>query len=415
MSSKKPKVILSTGIGPLHLVKSATFLSKICDIVVIQSWIPKNTKSWFVKLLSNLVGHKHLATGVKKRTPPELNNKNYSCALPEFLLWGLNIISNKLNYPSKKWNAGFAWKLYGVQSKKYIREANIFHVRSGAGQGNAISYAKKLGMKILVDHSIAHPKFMDKNLAPIFKKYNVPFGLGMDSPLFQYAVKDAMAADFILVNSFFVKKTFVEQGYISNKIKVVYLGVRQDFMGLKTNYTSSEKIKLLFTGGFGFRKGGEYLLKALQILEKEGVEFEMKIVGSYLEALPIIEKYPIKGIEFIGFIPQDQLKQYLKSADMYIFPSLCEGCASSGMEAMAAGLPVIATEESGFPIENGVDGVIIPSKDEVSIYEAIKELYKNPAKRELLGGNAAHKIKTKYTWEQYAANVNEIYCELLNS
>ena len=411
----KPKVILSTGIGPLHLIKSAVYLSKLVNIIVIQSWIPKKTDGWFVSLLSKLVGHKYLATGLKKRTPTELLGKNFSCATPDFLLWGLTVVSKKLNYPSEKNIAGWAWKLFGFQSKKFIRDANIFHVRSGAGQGGAILKARQQGMKVVVDHSIAHPAFMEHHLFAEFKKNNASFTLGLDSPLFQYAVKDSEMSDCLLVNSFFVKKTFIEQGFSEDKIKVVYLGVREDFIGLKRDYSTNGKIKLLFTGGFGFRKGGEYLLEALQMLENEGFQFEMKIVGAYSEALQLIKKYPLKSIEYCGFVPQDQLKKYLIDADIYVFPSLCEGCASSGMEAMAAGLPVIATEESGLPIVNNEDGIIILSKNSISIYEAIKELSNNFSKRETLGTAATLKIKTKYTWDIYAKEVNDIYCEILNS
>jgi len=412
---KKIKVILSTGIGPLHLLKSAVFLSNLVEISVIQSWIPKRTDGLLVKLLSKLIRHKHLAAGLKKRIPKELERRNFGCAFPDFFLWGLYLISKIIKYPKRRQIDGWAWKLYGRESQRLIKEASVFHVRSGAGQGGAIQKAKNQGMKVLVDHSIAHPAYMDRHLSKEFNKYDVSFDLGMESPLFQYTVKDAEMADCILVNSFFVKNTFLEQGFSETKIKVAYLGVREDFFGLKTNYYSGEKIKLLFTGGFGFRKGGEYLLKALQSLEKEGFQFEMKIVGSYTEALPLLRKYPVKSIQLIGFIPQDELKEFLKEADIYVFPSLCEGCASSGMEALGAGLPVIATEESGFPIEHDKDGIIIPSKNDVAIREAIKDLASSIQKRASLGQNAASKIKTNYTWEHYAQRVNTIYQELLNN
>lgn len=410
----KNKVILSTGIGPLHLIKSAVFLSKNVDIKVIQSWIPKNTDSFFVTLLSKLVGHKHLSTGLKKRTPKELDGRNYSCATPDFFMWGLKVVSRKLGWPKDTKIAGWAWNLYGSISKKYIKDAEIFHVRSGAGQGGAIKHAKELGMKIMVDHSIAHPIFMDQHLASEYKKHNALFNLGMDSPLFQYADEDSKMADIILVNSFFVKRTFIDAGFDEDKIKVAYLGVREDFFGLKKEYViKNDKVKLLFTGGFGFRKGAEYLLQALQQLEKEGFDFEMKVVGAFSEAKSLIEKYPVKSIEYVGFIPQDDLKEYLSTSDLYIFPSLCEGCASSGMEALAAGLPVIATEESGFPIEDSKDGVIIDSKSSQAIVNAIKKISSSLELREKLGENASLKISNSYTWDDYANGVNKIYEELL--
>ncbi|MDH6308287.1 glycosyltransferase involved in cell wall biosynthesis [Dysgonomonas sp. PFB1-18] len=410
----KIKVIISAGIGPLHFMKSAVYIYKLTDLSVIQSWIPKNTDGWFVRLLSKLIKHKHLSTGLKKRKPVELKDRNYSCALPDFFLWGGVLINRIIKYPSRRNLAGWAWRLYGFQSRKYIKNAEIFHVRSGAGQGGAIRKAKGEGMKIIVDHSIAHPAYMDKHLANEYMRNHEIFTLGMKSPLFQYTVKDAEMADRVVVNSFFVKKTFIEQGFPEEKLKVIYLGVREDFISLKTDYTVGESVKLLFTGGFGFRKGAEYLLKALQTLEQQNIKFEMKVIGSYEEAIPLIKKYPVKSINFLGFIPQDELKEHLKESDIYIFPSLCEGCASSGMEALAAGLPVIATEESGLPISNGVDGIIIPSKDCTAIANSIMNLCVDKEKMECLGRNATKNIQENYTWEKYASQFKELYTTLLN-
>lgn len=410
----KIKVILSTGIGPLYFMKSAVHIAPLVKLKVIQSWIPKKTDSNFVKLLSKLNGHKHLAIGLKKRNPKEIAGNNYSCATPDFLFWGLKLVNKYIHYPSNQNIAGWAWELFGRQSRKYITQADIFHVRSGAGQGGAILQAKANGMKVIVDHSIAHPAYMDKHLAEEYIKNGQSFDLGMNSPLFRFTDLDARMADCILVNSFFVKKTFIEQGFSEDKIKVVHQGVREDFIGLKTDYSTNGKIKLLFTGGFGFRKGGEYILKALQMLEAEGFQFEMNIVGSFTEASQLIKNIPIKSVNFVGFLPQVELKKFFIEADIYVFPSLCEGCASSGMEAMAAGMPVIATEESGLPIVNNEDGIIIPSKDYLSIYSSIKALSCDKEKREYIGRNAALKIKTNYTWDNYANSVNEIYHETLN-
>lgn len=184
------------------------------------------------------------------------------------------------------------------------------------------------------------------------KKNHATFNMGMDNQLWKEIVEDCNAADILLVNSFFVKDTFIDAGYDVNKIRVVYLGVRKDFFSLKQDYTIHTPIKILFTGGFGFRKGAEYLLRAMQELEKREIKYECIVVGNNSEAHLLLQKYPAKHINLVGFVPQDDLKQYLAESDIYLFPSLCEGCASSGMEAMAAGLPVIATIESGLPIKH---------------------------------------------------------------
>jgi glycosyltransferase involved in cell wall biosynthesis len=254
---------------------------------------------------------------------------------------------------------------------------------------------------------------MDVMLRNEFEKYKLPFELGMNSKFWQGVLDDCSRADCLLVNSDFVKNTMVEQGYEEKKIKVVYLGVREDFFSLKSNYDINEKTKILFTGSFGFRKGGEYLLMAMMELDRLNFKYEMIVVGNYLGAESLIEKYKSKNIRYVGHVLQDELKKYLEESDIYLFPSLAEGCASSGMEAMAAGLPVVVTAESGLPINDGENGVIVSAKDSDAIVDAIIALKKDKSLRERLGKSASQTIINNFTWENYALKVLDAYHELL--
>lgn len=399
------RVVLST-FGPLHLVKSAEFLSRLVDIKLIQGWIPRWWNQWLLFVLNRILGYK-LSKTIKKRTPLSLKGKNVGIGLPEFYLW-----FNRYYLKSSLSNLNAAI-LYGKYSRKYIKSADIFHVRSGSGLGGAIEKARSEGMKIVVDHSIAHPAFMRRQLEGEYKRNQVAFDLGDDNPFWQSVLNDCTKADFLLVNSDFVKDTFVEQGFDSAKIKVIYLGVRSDFNDLKQSYALHSKVKLLFTGSFGFRKGGEYLLKAMLLLEQRGVECELIVVGGCSEKSVLLGKYQPKNVQFVGVVPQDDLKTFLKDSDIYVFPSLCEGCAQSGMEALTAGLPVITTYESGLPIEDGVNGLIINSKDENAIVEAVIKLINDNQLRESIGHTAMQRMKM-YTWETYASKVVELYHQMLN-
>lgn len=399
----KQNIIIST-FGPLHLVKSAEVLSAKVDIKVIQGWLPRWWNRWLIKIAAWIIG-RDLTHTFKKRTPDCLTGKNYSVGLAEMFLW----LGKKLHYPH---NISFyTAKLYGYQSRKYIKDADIFHVRSGSGMGGAIEKAKTKGMKILVDHSIAHPVFMERQMCDEYEKNGCSFDLGMNNPFWKGVIDDCQKADRILVNSQFVKDTFIANGFISDKIDVVLLGVRKDFWNLKLDYKlkDDETLNILFTGSWGFRKGAEYILKALCRLDELGIKYKMTVVGDYKSSLALYNKYHPQHVYFIGFIPQHDLKQYLAASDVYLFPSLCEGCASSGMEAMAAGLPVIATRESGLPIDNGIDGIIIPSKDVDAIVEQLLMLKANEKMRSELGKKAATKISKQYSWEKYAENVTSIY------
>jgi hypothetical protein len=132
--------------------------------------------------------------------------------------------------------AQIGWRAFGWQSQRYLRKAEIFHVRSGAGQAGAIRKAKLAGMKVVVDHSIAHPAFMEQALKPEYNTFGLPFDLGPRSLLWRLVLADAAVADCLLVNSEFVRETFAKEGYPLDKIRIVHLGVREDFFSLKEAY-----------------------------------------------------------------------------------------------------------------------------------------------------------------------------------
>ena len=404
---KNIKVIIST-LGPLHLIKAAEFLNKIVDVKVIQGWIPSWWNRWLL-YIANYFQHRNIFCTIKKRTPESLKGRNHGIAIPDMFYWACRLFGLISNKKASYWAA----QLYGMMQQKYIKDADVFHVRSGSGSNGAIKKAKQRRMKVVVDHSIAHPAFMDKQLRHEYNKNCEEFDMGLDSPFWREIVEECKEGDVVLVNSQFVKDTFIENGFPSDKIKVVLQGVRSDFYSLKTDYDILGPLHILFTGGFGFRKGAEYILCALRELDKIGFQYEFTVVGDFSGAIPLIEKYTPKNMRLINTIPQDELKQYLRESDVYLFPSLCEGCASSGMEALAAGLPVIATRESGLPIENGIDGIIVESKNVNAIIDALQTILTNKSLRESLGQHAAKKISVYYTWDKYAENVVAIYEELL--
>jgi glycosyltransferase involved in cell wall biosynthesis len=416
------RVILSTGIGRLHLVQSAMWLCRLgVEMTLIQGWVPLLPESWLA-WIGRRIGHPRLAFGMRARRPPELNDKIKTCASAEFFHQALIRLAR--HGVGEYWRAArLSWRFFGWQSARYLRHADIFHVRSGAGQGGAIKAARRRGMRVLVDHSIAHPCFMEQHLKDEYHRNGQEFGFSPDNPFWQLVLKDCEEADLLLVNSVFVKDTFVQAGYPVDKIRVAYLGVRPDFFNLKTDYTnhvlrqSERPLRLLFTGGFGFRKGAEYLLAALFILRQRGLNVVLTVVGNHEEARSLLSNHAsvLPYVELVGHVPQDDLKKYLAEADLYVFPSLAEGCASSGMEAMAAGLCVVCTMESGLPISDGCNGFFVPAKNARELADKIEWLGNHPAIAEQAGRTAARLIQKQYTWERYAENVRSIYQELCGS
>lgn len=459
--------LLSSGYGRLHLAQSADYLGKIgVKVKLICGWVPKKSNSWLVKICSKIVG-RNLAPGLRKRAITlAAGGEVCSCAWADFMCNALFIADRKIfkgryHHPI----AECAWSVFGWQSKRVIRrvanyiltqrhraaERNeslrlcasasekdcgvVFHVRSGAGQGGAIKEARKRGMKVLVDHSALHPTQTEINLKADCERWGEPLPIAPNAGVWKNVLKDCAEADILMVNANHIRDSFVERGYDPKKVRVVYLGVRDDFRDVTIRRLESGKkndvARVLFTGNFSLLKGTEYLLESLRILNERGIKVHYDVVGAVSAPKAMLERFNAEtqrrredalnsklqtsnmSITFHGPVPQDDLKAFLSESDIYLFPSLADGCAQSGMEALTAGLPVVATYQSGLPITDGETGCVVPMKDAAAIADKIEWLIAHPEERERLGRNAAKMMRENYTWEKYAENVKGIYKEMV--
>ena len=405
------KVIVSTGQGRLHLVESTVALKKNgAKVKMITGWLPsKILPDFFVNLLGRIIGRRNLVYGLRKRTSENLNdNEILSCASSEFFYQFLLILS-KIKLLNGVSASIIGWKVYGWQSRKYIKDADVFHVRSGAGQGGAIAQAKRNNIKVVVDQSMAHPQEQYMQLTKANKNYPVTINRFWEVLL----LEDCNQADIILVNSEYVKNSFLKNGFIESSIVVANLGVRRDFLGIKKDYTVTSEINLLFTGAFGLRKGAKIIFKSIKQLIDKNIDFNLDIVGPVAGDIKIptwFSEHP--KIHLHGHIQQGHLKQYLSESDLFIFPSYCEGSAQCLKEAMGAAMPVIATEQSGAPIIDGENGLIIKDDSPDALTLAILKLMKDKELRSRLGVNAYKTIKDKHSWDQYAKDVLNMYQRL---
>ena len=335
------KTFLSSGYGRLHLAQSAEFLGRAgVGVKLVCGWVPKNPDSWLVRLCSMIVG-RNLAPGLKKRMVVLGNGGEVcSCAWADFMCNAL-FIAERISFKGRFHHpiAEFAWSVFGWQTKRIInRVANdvltqsrraaerneslrlcasasekdcgvVFHVRSGAGQGGAIKTAKMRGMKVLVDQSALHPAQTEVNLKADCERWGVPLPIEPNAGVWKNVLKDCAEADILMVNANHIRDSFVERGYEPKKVRVVYLGVRDDFRDVRIRrLESGEKNdvqKVLFTGNFSLLKGAEYLLESLRILEGRGVKVHCDVVGVINAPKAMLDKYSGLAVTFHCTVSQD--------------------------------------------------------------------------------------------------------------
>jgi glycosyltransferase involved in cell wall biosynthesis len=410
------KSIISTGQGRLHLIQSAIAIKdQGVDVKVITGWVPG--KFFSDKLINNmgrLIGRTNLAYGLRKRSPEGLPRTDIrTCSFSEFYIQFLFMLTSR-KLLSRDTAAIMGWKAFGTESKKYINNSEIFHVRSGGGRSGAIKKARQQGMKVVVDHSIAHPKEIKRQLGKLESESTNSKYINISDGFWNNVLKDCEEADVLLVNSDYVKDTFLEQGYPAEKISVIHLGIDASFYDLKKSY-QSDKMRLLFTGNFGFRKGAHIIIKAIEILILQNTAFSLDIIGNVSAEVAIpdwFRNHP--DIKLHGHMPQDQMKKFLADSDIYIFPTFVEGAAQSVKEAMAAGLPVVTTVNSGAPVQHRENGYLIKDDDATDLADAIIVLSKDEELRRHMGKNAAATIRKSHTWSNYAKEVKELYKSIID-
>jgi glycosyltransferase involved in cell wall biosynthesis len=399
------KAIIATGFGKLHFHETARALAAAgVDVNFLTGWVPRDNQSALVDLLGKLLGEKHLATRMAARQIRIPGATVTPVAWVEVAGTFINLIQRTRVIPLDL-AYGMEFRVAAWGSRKYLKDADVLLVRSGAGQSGAIAKARKNGMAIVTDHSIAHPAFMHEALREEFARFGLPAGYDSRADLWKLVLRDCADADLLLVNSDFVKKTFVDQGYPAGKVRVAYLGVREEFFDLKRDYRIDGPVRILFTGNFDIRKGVRILLEAIRRCRRSGLDVRLELMGNLGNGAPCLQPGDETFFSHTPFAPLKQVAAAFAGADLFVFPTFAEGSSRSGMEAAAAGLPTITTENCGLPLQHRESAVYVPVNDSDSLAEAIGLLSSDEGLRTSIGRNAMRIVTENYTWRQYGRQV----------
>jgi len=118
-----------------------------------------------------------------------------------------------------------------------------------------------------------------------------------------------------------------------------------------------------------------------------------------------------KTVLFLG--RRNDVPSVLVSCDLFVLPSWAEGLPNSVLEAMAAGLPVVATRVGGIPevIEDGVSGLLVAPRDSHALAIAILQVLKNERLAKQLGRSAKERVYTQFNFERLLSELDNLYME----
>lgn len=118
-----------------------------------------------------------------------------------------------------------------------------------------------------------------------------------------------------------------------------------------------------------------------------------------------------KSVELTGPIPRGEMRAQFEWADVFYLPSLCEGSATACYEALAAGLPVICTENTGSVVRHGIDGYIVSIRDIEDTTEILRHFSGSPAMLLRMSDNARESARD-YTVQRYGERLLKALSEL---
>ena len=219
----------------------------------------------------------------------------------------------------------------------------------------------------------------------------------------------------VVANSLSLQET-CKQFSPKHSIEIISNGVDTElFYPNKNKNATSSEVQLLFISRLMPQKGIDTLINACNVLNQRGItNYKLTIVGEgHLKGLmfSLIEKYRIREkINYLGWKDLDELPDIYRKADIFILPSVMEGMPSVVLQAMASGLPIIASRVKGFEevLEENVNGLFAEYNNPGQFANAIEKLIESESLRKSMSQKSIEKSK-QFSWESIAKQYLELY------
>lgn len=304
----------------------------------------------------------------------------------------------------------YAWKLKRARSQEAMLLAYLWAgrrlcnlvIREGLPQqGIVYGYnsaareilmeAKNMDVITILDQTIA-PKFLETGIIQETRRQFPGWDDGeVPASARAYAEREAdewQLADIILCGSAFVRDALLARGISGAKCRIVPTGgvsqARVKPLPI-IPYDGKRPLRVLFVGSVSLRKGIHVLCKAFEGIPDAAAQ--CRVVGALHVNHERLYKAAPSAIEFVGLVPHSNIEKHYQWADVFCLPSLCEGSAMVTYEALAYGLPLIVTPNTGAIIRHNQEGLIIRPQNPEDLREAVLTLAENPDILEAMAHN----------------------------
>jgi glycosyltransferase involved in cell wall biosynthesis len=278
----------------------------------------------------------------------------------------------------------------------------------------SIRHARSLGAVTIVERGSSHITFQEKILAEEHERWSIrwrPFSRrGVARDLAEYN-----EADYVAVPSEFVKRTFIAQGFSAGRLIHNPYGV--DLNAFRPGSKPDSVFRVIHCGAISLRKGIPYLLEAFRRAAVSNSELWM--IGTVSdEVRSILARNLGSSVRVMGPVPQRELPRYYAMGSVLCLASVEDGWGMVQNQAMACGLPVVCTENTGGSdlVRDGIEGYVVPIRDSHALAEKLVYLSGHAQLAKQMGAAARSRVMTGgFTWSDYGRRAASAYRKALEA
>ncbi len=315
--------------------------------------------------------------------------------------------------------------IFAKSAAKHLGQCNVLHAWSGSAEPSLVK-ARSNGVATILERSSAHMSEQCRILRSEHKKLGIKW---VETPrkTVERELREYILADKIAVPSLFVERSFMREGDFSGKL------YRNGFGVNLSNFCPGQKpddvFRVIYAGAMSVRKGIHYLVKAFQSANIPNSE--LLLVGGGTPHTSALLGKSDPRIKWIGHRPQKELAEHYRSGSVFVMPSIEEGQAMVQFQALACGLPLICTENTGGEdllsggqapsgtfcdaIREYPAGYVVPPCDADAIARCLREISGSSDVYAQKRRAAIDLRANDISWDRYARRSHEFYSNLLRS
>jgi len=228
----------------------------------------------------------------------------------------------------------------------------------------------------------------------------------------------AAHGEYFLPNSDYFRARALEVGFPPERTETWYSGLDTGRFFEREGEPPANPPRLIAVGRLVEKKGFGDAIRALRSLR--GVRLDVVGDGRLRGAL---EELADERVRFLGNRTPAEIRALLAESHVFVAPSvtgphgLADGPVNTAKEAMATGLPVVATRHGGIPelVEDGVSGLLVPERDPAALAEAVRALLGDPERRRAMGRAGARIVRERFSLDRQIDRLEEIYRAVTSS